>query len=101
MRHIAGSEAGDASVIRRDYADDAIVIFGNQATAGIDAVEKVFENLYRRGGLKLDYETLEFEGEMAYTVWKTDGLRGSDSYVVRDGKITAQTGIVFREANEN
>jgi hypothetical protein len=97
MRHIAGSEAGDASVVRRDYADDAIVVFGGKATAGIDAVEQVFRDLYARGALKLDYETLEFEGDVAYTVWKTDGLRGSDSYIVRDGKIAVQTGIVFRE----
>ncbi len=97
MRHLAASEAGDASVVPRDYADDAVVIFGGAATTGVEAIERVFEDLYARTRLELDYTTREFEGDIGYIVWTMDDLTGSDTFVVRDGKIVAQTGIVFRE----
>src|SRR5690606_41746999 len=52
MRHLAASEAGDASVVPRDYAEDAVVIFGNEAAKGVDAIQRVFENLYARTELR-------------------------------------------------
>jgi dienelactone hydrolase/ketosteroid isomerase-like protein len=96
MRHLAASEAGDASVVPRDYASDAIVIFGSTATSGIDGVQRVFEDLYARTKLELNYTTRVFEQDVGYVVWTMGNLRGSDTFIVRDGKISAQTGIVFR-----
>ena len=95
-RHLAASEAGDASVVARDYAEDAIVIFGGTPTTGVAAVQRVFEELYARTRLELDYTTRQFEGNIGYVVWTMDDLHGSDTFVVRDGKIVAQTGVVFR-----
>jgi len=97
MRHLAASEAGDASVVPRDYAGDAIVIFGGTPSVGIDAVQEVFENLYARTRLDLDYVTRAFEGNVGYIVYTMEGLTGSDSFIVRDGKIVVQTGVVVRE----
>lgn len=96
MRHLAASEAGDASVVPRDYAEDAVVIFGGTATTGVDAIQRVFEELYARTRLELKYVTRTFEGNAGYVVWTMDELTGSDSFVVRDGKIVLQTGVVFR-----
>jgi hypothetical protein len=96
MRHLAASEAGDASVVPRDYAENVVVIFGGTATRGVDAVQKVFEELYARTRLELNYTAQEFAGNMGYIVWTMDDLRGSDTFVVRDGKIVAQTGVVFQ-----
>lgn len=98
MRHLAGSEAGDASVVRRDYAADAIVIFGGTAAVGIDAVEQVFADLYARTRLELDYTTLTFEDDVGYVVWTMGDLSGSDTFIVRNGKIVTQTGVVFQSA---
>jgi len=95
-RHLAASEAGDASVVARDYARDAVVIFGGTASAGIEAVQTVFDDLYARTPLKLTYTTRTFEGSVGYVVWTMNDLTGSDTFVVRDGKIAVQTGIVFR-----
>lgn len=95
MRHLAASEAGDASVVPRDYAEDAVVIFGNQATRGVEGIQQVFENLYARTRLRLTYTRRVFEGNLGYVVWTMDDLRGSDTFVVEDGKIVAQTGVVF------
>ena len=96
MRHLAASEAGDASVVPRDYADDAIVIFGNTATKGVEGVQQVFEDLYARTDLNLTITRAVFEGPIGYVVWTMDQLQGSDTFFVRDGKIVAQTGVVCR-----
>jgi dienelactone hydrolase len=95
MRHLAASEAGDASVVARDYSHDAVVVFGGEASAGIDAVQQVFDDLYARTPLDLEYTTQTFAGNVGYVVWTMDELTGSDTFVVRDGKIAVQTGIVF------
>ena len=96
MRHLAASEAGDASVVPRDYAADAVVIFGGTASVGLPAVQKVFADLYARTRLELDYTTRTFEGTVGYVVWTMGELTGSDTFIVRDGKIASQTGVVFR-----
>jgi len=95
LRHLAASRAGDASVVPRDYAEDAVAIFGDEAAVGVAAVQQVFADLYARTSLDLDYTTREFAGEVGYVVWTMGGLRGSDTFIVRDGKIAAQTGVVF------
>ena len=96
MRHLAASEAGDASVVPRDYARDAVVIFGDMPSVGIDAVQQVFDDLYARTPLDLNYTTRSFSGNVGYVVWTMDDLTGSDTFIVRDGKIAVQTGVVFR-----
>ncbi len=96
MRHLAASEAGDASVIPRDYAEDAVVIFGNEATVGVEGIQRVFENLYARTEMQLTFTRTVFEGEVGFVVWTMDDLQGSDTFIVRDGKIAVQTGVVFR-----
>lgn len=101
MRHLAASEAGDASVVPRDYAEDAVVIFGTETAIGVDAVQQVFEDLYARTQMRLTYTTTVFEGNVGYVVWTMDELRGSDTFIVRNGKIVAQTGVVFAPAAED
>lgn len=96
-RHLQGSAAGDASVVPRDYAKDAVVVFGGEAASGIDAVQKVFDDLYARTPLNLTYTTRTFAADVGYVVWTMGDLTGSDTFIVRDGKIAVQTGVVFRK----
>jgi hypothetical protein len=100
MRHLAASEAGDASVVPRDYAADAVVIFGPEPAKGLAAITKEFENLYARTRLKLTYTRKVFTGNVGYVVWTMNDIRGSDTFFVRDGKIVAQTSIVFAPARD-
>lgn len=97
LRHIEAGKTGDASVIPRDYADDAVIVMSGTATTGVDAIQKVFEGLYQRTPLELNYRTQIFENDVGYVVWTIDNLTGSDTFVVRDGKIAVQTVIVFRD----
>jgi hypothetical protein len=97
MRHLAASEAGDASVVPRDYAEDAVVIFGDEPAVGIAAVQQVFEDLYSSTRLDLTLRTLSFADEVGYIVWTMGERSGSDTFVVRDGKIVVQTGVVFAD----
>jgi hypothetical protein len=71
-----------------------VVIFGGEPSTGIDAVQKVFEDLYARTALDLVYKTRAFARNVGYVVWTMGALTGSDTFVVRDGKIVAQTGVV-------
>jgi hypothetical protein len=97
LRHLEASAAGDAGVVRRDYSEDAVVIFGGEPSTGIDAVQKVFDDLYARTELDLHYTTRTFAGNVGYVVWTMNDLRGSDTFFVRNGKIVAQTGVVVRQ----
>lgn len=100
MRHLEASHAGDASVVARDYAADAVVIFGEQATIGVAAIQKVFENLYARTKMDLTYTRRVFSGNLGIVVWTMGDVRGSDTFVVENGKIAAQTGVVFAPPRE-
>jgi ketosteroid isomerase-like protein len=100
MQHLAASEAGDATLVPRDYAEDAVVIFGNRATTGVKAIQQVFADLYARTDMHLTLTTTVFEGSVGYVVWTKNNLRGSDTFIVRDGKIVAQTGVVFSPPSE-
>jgi ketosteroid isomerase-like protein len=100
MRHLEASHAGDASVVARDYAADAVVIFGEQANVGLPAIQKAFEALYARTKMDLHYTRRVFSGKLGIVVWTMGELRGSDTFVVEDGKIVAQTGVVFAPPRE-
>lgn len=95
MRHIAGNIAGDASVIPRDYAEDAVVMLGGTPLVGVEAIQAWFEDHYAQTTLNLDYSVREFENNVGYLRWTTGQIAGSDTFIVRDGKIAAQTGVVF------
>lgn len=101
MRHLEASHAGDASVVARDYAEDAVVIFGDEATIGVEAITKVFEALYARTKMDLTYTRRVFSGNVGIVVWTMGELNGSDTFFVRDGKIAAQTGVVFAPRGES
>jgi len=96
MRHIAGNIAGDASVIPRDYAKDAVVLLGGTSLVGVEAIQAWFADHYARTTLRLDYSVREFEQNVGYLRWTTGQVAGSDTFIVRGGKIVAQTGVVFR-----
>lgn len=96
-RHIEAGKLGDATVIPRDYADDAVIVMSGTATTGVGAIQEVFEGLYARTPLELNYTTQIFENDVGYVVWTYENLTGSDTFVVRDGKIAVQTVIVFRD----
>ena len=87
--------------LERNYADDVVVLCELGAPRGRDAIRRSACHL----GLQLPDAELQFptklvEGEHAFLVWKARSQRfevddGADSFVIRGGRILAQT-IFYR-----
>ncbi len=81
----------------RDYADDAVMIVSGKVYRGKPAIEGVFKALLSdsaRAPLVTNQKV--YEGGIGYLLWtqkapKGGEIHGSDTFVVRDGKIHAQT----------
>ena len=104
QRHWAAYCRGDVAALLADYADDAVLITAmTGAVQGRAAIGAVFHSLFR-DAFPVDSSrfTLELElvsGEIGFVKWavETPVLRtrgASDTIVVRNGKIVAQTGVV-------
>ena len=97
--HMAAAASGDVDGIIADYADTAVVITSGGVMRGTAALRKMFAGIF--GGAPGSRAPIEvqqkfFTREVGYIVWvqnagKPEELRGSDTFVVRKGKIVAQT----------
>ena len=97
--HMAAAAKGDVDAIVADYADNAYVITPGGKTQGKAELRKMFVGIF--GGppgsrAPLDIQQQYYTKEIGYIAWvqnagKPEELRGSDTFVVRKGKIVAQT----------
>jgi ketosteroid isomerase-like protein len=91
-RHLKALEAADLAAIMDDYADDAVLLMGPQPAVGKAAIEQLFGAITASGPATMTEDARAIEGEIAYITWHTDQIAfGTDTFVVRDGKIVAQT----------
>jgi len=99
-RHMAALDAADIEAVLADYADDAVMVSDTAGVLkGADALRAVFANVPAGmvGGMEMLSEL--FDGEIGYIVWKMAGVPlGTDTFVVRDGKIVAQTVAMYTGA---
>jgi ketosteroid isomerase-like protein len=93
--HLALAAAGDwRTDLERNVADD-IVVLG--AFEGRDQIRVLAELLDAQlPDARFEYTTVLVRGEIGYLEWTADatGARvrdGADSFVIRDGRIVAQT----------
>lgn len=97
--HMAAAAKGDIDAIVADYADDAVVIAPGGMTQGKADIRKMFAGIF--GGppgshAPMDVKQQFYTREIGYITWvqnagKPEELHGSDTFVVRQGKIVAQT----------
>jgi hypothetical protein len=97
--HMSAAASGDVDGMIADYADTAVVMTPGGETRGTEALRKMFAGIF--GGPPGSRAPLEvrrqfFTKEIGYIVWvqnegKPEELRGSDTFLVRKGKIVAQT----------
>ena len=98
-RHLAASAKGDVEGIVADYSDDAVSISPGGVTHGKDELRKLFSAIF--GGAAGSHPPLVLQqqvyaGEIGYITWTQNAgtpaeVHGSDTFVVRNGKIVAQT----------
>ena len=98
--HLTAFAAGDADEIVEDYTDESVLITPDGVTRGRDALRAAFDGffsgLFAPGTYDFTMDASHVEGEVAHIVWHADCaaaevVLGTDTFVVRDGKITVQT----------
>lgn len=74
-----------------DYHDDAVFISNlGGVVSGAAAIRPLFAVAAAMPGF--ERTCIHVEGEVGYVTWKADGIPfGTDSFVMRDGKIAVQT----------
>ncbi len=97
-RHMATLRSGDIDAVMEDYTDESVFIINMGGVfTGRQAIRPFFE---ASAGMPGFTEIAAFaEGDAYYVTWSADGIQlGSDTIIVRDGKIALQTVVVVLAA---
>jgi ketosteroid isomerase-like protein len=98
--HLSAFGAGDVDGTLADYADDAVVLSADAALKGRPALRamftELFAGLFKPGTYEFGMDSKRVEGAVAQIVWHARCASaniplGTDTIVVREGKIVAHT----------
>jgi len=97
--HLECFGKGDLKGILSDYAPGVVLFTQNGPLRGTEAIKPLFEALvaeFGKPGATFRMKQQFVEGEYAYIVWTAETADnvyevGTDTFVVRDGKIVAQS----------
>lgn len=98
--HLEAFIAGDVEEVLKDFTDDSVLLTVDGPLKGRDALRPALTDflsgLFKPGTYTLEIDRKEVAGDVAYIVWHADCAAatiplGTDTFVVRDGKIAAQT----------
>jgi ketosteroid isomerase-like protein len=98
-RHLQCFGTCDVAGILADYAPDAVMISQQGVVRGLDGLRAMFQEVFKEfapGTTSFEMKTKTIEGDVAYIVWSAETANnvwefGTDTFVIRDGKIVAQT----------
>jgi ketosteroid isomerase-like protein len=97
--HLQCFSEGDLTGILSDYAPDAVMFTPDGPLRGADAMRPLFRAMiaeFGKPGAAFSLKRQSVDGEYGYIVWTAETADnvyevGTDTFVVRDGKITAQS----------
>ncbi|MBT5874576.1 MAG: nuclear transport factor 2 family protein [Candidatus Latescibacteria bacterium] len=95
--HLAAVGAGDMGEILSDYTEDSVLLTVDGTMIGLEAIRGFFERFSEKASdtfmEKFDMKHQVCDGEVAFIVWcsGTEAPLGTDTFVIRDGKIVIQT----------
>ena len=98
--HLQSFGKGDLDGILSDYTDDSVVITPDGTVLkGPAQIGPVFKGMFEefgKPGMRFDMGVTSVEGEVAFITWNAETADntyelGTDTFVVRDGKIAYQT----------
>ena len=98
--HLQAFGAGDVDEILKDYAPESVIMTPDGPLHGLDEIRPLFEKFTTEiappGTYEFEMLQQVIEGETAYIVWTFDSPKykiplGTDTFVIRDGKIVMQT----------
>jgi len=106
--HLKCFGEGDLNGILSDYAPGAVLFTADGPLRGADAIRPLFQAMiaeFRKPGAAFRMKQYFVEGDYAYILWTAETADnvyelGTDTFVVRDGKIVAQsfTGKIISKA---
>jgi ketosteroid isomerase-like protein len=93
---------GDVDGLLSEYADDVVFITRGQVLRGPASLRPLFEAMiaeFSQPGVSFEMLAREAVGDFAYIAWKADTPNnhyqlGSDTLVLRDGKIVLHTAAI-------
>jgi ketosteroid isomerase-like protein len=97
--HVKCFFAFDLEGILSDYAPSAVLFTPDGPLKGVDAIRPLFQAMFaefRKPGMTFSMKQLSVEGDYSYALWSAETADnvyevGTDTLVVRDGKIVAQS----------
>lgn len=97
--HLKCFGEGDLQGILSDYAPSAVLFTPDGPLKGADAMRPLFEAMFAefgKPGSVFNMKQQSIDGDYAYILWSAETADnvyevGSDTFVVRDGKIVAQS----------
>lgn len=96
--HLRESQVGTVDEdLTRNYSEDLIVLTGRGVYHGHDGLRELARQLREElPDATFEYRTKLVEGELGFLEWTACGADaevkdGADSYLIRDGRIVAQT----------
>ncbi len=97
--HLKCFDEGDLKGILSDYAPRAVLFTPDGPLRGTDAMRPLFEAMiaeFGKPGAAFSMKQQYVEGDYAYILWTAETADnvyelGTDTFVVRDGKIVAQS----------
>jgi ketosteroid isomerase-like protein len=97
--HLKCFGEGNLEGILSDYASTAVLFTPDGPLKGTDAIRPVFTAMFAefgKPGTTFAIKHLSIDGHHAYVLWTADTVdnvyeMGTDTFVVRDGKIIAQS----------
>lgn len=96
--HLREATAGSIEAdLRRNYAEDVVVLTGGGVHHGHEGLRELNRRLQRELPKAVyRYRTKRVEGDVAFLEWTASAADvrvddGADTFVIRDGRIVAQT----------
>jgi ketosteroid isomerase-like protein len=98
--HLNAFAAGDIEALLADYTDESVIMSAAGSVRGLEGMRAGFEellhDLFKPGTYRMTVDSQQIERDVAYIVFHADCATatvplGTDTFVVRDGKIAVQT----------
>lgn len=98
-RHFKAFQANDLDAVMADYSEESILITPDETRRGLAEIRKGFEGAFTafpKDSTTLTITKTVVTQDLAYILWtaktpKFEVSLGTDSFIIRDGKIVRQT----------
>jgi ketosteroid isomerase-like protein len=104
--HLEGFSNGNVDAVMEDYTEDSVLITPDASLTGLESIRALFTGffggLFKPGTYEFTLDRMEISGDVAYIVWHStnegmDVKLGTDTLLIRDGKIAVQTFAAFMQ----